>query len=301
MKTPVALFIFKRPHTLKQVFETIKRVKPPVLFIIADGPRNKKEKDLCLKTREVVEKIDWKCKVYRNYSNTNLGLRKRISGGLKWIFSKSDRVIVLEEDCIPNETFFRFSEELLDKYENDERIMAVSGNNLQLENNEINYSYYFSYNFHLWGWATWKRAFKHYDDNMSAWPAIKKLEVLDSILKDRWEIARWKRIFDKTYKNKIDTWAYRWVFSCWAQNGLCILPNVNLVTNVGFDRLATHTKFETKFSNIPARNIGFPLKHPSYIIRNNKADEYTHKLFSKTSLLEDYIKSKLWDLLGHSK
>lgn len=299
MKTPVALIIFKRPDATKKVFEKIRKIKPQTLLIIADGPRSKEEKELCRVTRNIVEKIDWNCTVLRNYSEINLGVRKRISSGLEWIFSKVDRAIILEDDCIPHLTFFRFCEELLEYYQDDERVMSISGNNLQPEKNKINYSYYFSHNFHLWGWATWKRAFKHYDIDMKFWPEVKSTNLLNSLLRNKSEIRFWTRNFDQVYDKKIDAWGYRWVFSCWLQNGLCILPSTNLVTNIGFDQSATHTKFKTKFSHIPSKGINFPLNHPAYIIRNRQADISTLKLFSKSHLLVDYIKSRIWKFLDH--
>ena len=280
LKVPIAFIIFNRPELTQKVFNTIRQVKPSHLFVIADGPRRDRPDDVekCAAARKVIDSVDWKCEVIKNYSSTNLGCNNRVSSGLDWVFNQVEKIIILEDDCVPHLTFFEFCSQLLDKYYNDERIMAISGNNFQLGHSRTKYSYYFSRYNHCWGWATWRRAWQKYDINMQLWPEIRDSGWLKDILDNPHEIRYNNRIFQATYNNKIDSWAYRWTFACWVQNGLTILPNINLVSNIGFAVDATHTKNPiSPFANMPVEKMNFPLQHPPFIIRDNQADKFTYK------------------------
>ena len=146
LTTPVAFIIFNRPDTTRIVFEEIKKAKPEKLLIIADGPRNNKpgEKERCAETRAIVENIDWECEVLRNYSDKNMGCKNRVASGLNWVFENVEEAIILEDDCLPDQSFFRYCQELLEKYRDDKRIMLIAGDNMLFENNKQKYSYYFS-------------------------------------------------------------------------------------------------------------------------------------------------------------
>ncbi len=280
MEIPIVFIIFNRPDTAAIVFERIRQAKPTQLFVIADGPRLDRDGEVekCRATREIIERVDWECEVFRNYSETNLGCRDRVSSGLDWVFERVESAIVLEDDCVPHLSFFPFCEEMLTKYQDDERIMVVAGANYQFGTSRTNYSYYFSRYNHCWGWATWRRAWQHYDRDMNCWAEIRDGKWLDSVLDNPISIQHWKRIFDDTYHKKNNSWAYRWTLSCWAQNGLTILPNVNLVGNIGFGTDATHTTVGTnKLANLPVYEIVFPLQHPPSIMRHFEADAFTDK------------------------
>lgn len=295
MKTPVVLIIFRRPDKTLQVLEKIRQVKPSKLFVICDAPRPEKpdEYEKCEKSRAIIDTVDWDCEVIKNYADTNLGSFRRIPTGLDWVFNQVEEAIILEDDCLPDITFFRFCEELLEYYRNDQRIMAISGDNFQLGKQRTQDSYYFSRYTHSWGWATWKRAWKHFDMEMSAWPEVRDKHLLRSILDSDRDVKYWTAILQDTYDSKIEAWDYRWTFSTWLQNSLTILPNVNLISNIGFGDGATHTfSPNNPFINLATQAMSFPLQHPEFIIRDSMADQFTQSTMYDPSL-EFRIKRKL--------
>jgi hypothetical protein len=243
MKTPVVLIIFRRPEKTQKILNIIREIQPKKLFVIADAPRSHKlgEAEKCEKTRAIIETIDWDCQVYKNYSEQNLGSSKRIPSGLNWVFSQVEEAIILEDDCLPEKSFFYFCEDLLEHYRHDQRIMTISGNNFQFGHQTTSDSYYFSRYSHSWGWATWRRAWQYFDMNMTHWPRVKEQQLLNFILEDRRTRQYWENIFQGVFDNQIVAWDYRWTFACWLQNALTILPSRNLVSNIGFDEDASHT------------------------------------------------------------
>ena len=290
LKTPVVFLTFNRPDTTKKVFEVIRQVKPSQLRVVADGARKDKpgEVEKCAAVRNIIDTVDWDCEVLTNYSDINLGCKQRVSSGLDWAFSLIDRAIILEDDCLPNISFFRFCEELLEKYKDDTRIMAISGDNFQFGRKRTEDSYYFSIYNHCWGWATWRRAWQYYDIEMKLWSKIKQEGWLKDILINPCAIKYWHNKFQKAYEHKIDTWDFQWTFACWLQSGLTILPNINLVSNIGFSSEGTHHKnSKNLLANMATEKLQFPLKHPSFLIRNQEADDYTYRVmfsfFSRAS------------------
>lgn len=279
LTTPVAFLVFNRPDTTRMVFEEIRRARPPKLLVVADGPRADKagEAEKCETVRGIIDSVDWPCEILKNYSKVNLGCKVRVSSGIDWVFEQVDEAIILEDDCLPNPTFFRFCEELLIKYRHDMRIGMISGNNFQFGRKRTGYSYYFSRHFHIWGWATWARAWKNYDVDMKLWPEISNGNWLKDIFKSRKDIKLWDNIFCSVYDNKINTWDFQWTFSCLINNTLSILPNVNLVSNIGFNAESTHTLQETSFSNMNTEQMYFPFIEPSFVIADSEADNLTMK------------------------
>lgn len=295
LKTPIAFLIFRRPDLTAKVFEAIRQVQPRQLFIVADGARNEAEDILCQQARAVTEVINWDCEVFRNYSDKNLGCRKRVSSGLDWVFSQVEEAIILEDDCLPHLSFFDYCQNLLEYYREDQRIMGISGNNFQDGKHRNEYSYYFSKYSHCWGWATWRRAWKYWDCSPAKWIEFRKMGLLRIICEDSYEHKYWEMIFDEIFlKGKPDTWDYIWTFTCWSQGGLTILPNVNLVSNIGFGKDATHTHKESHFANMKPNEI-ISIKHPPFMISNLEADNYTYRKHyaSKFQLIKKLIKSKL--------
>jgi hypothetical protein len=287
LKTPVTFIIFKRPDKTERVFEAIRQAKPPQLFVIADGPRTGyvDEPEKCAATRAIIDRVDWKCEVIKDYADSNLGLGKRIASGLNWVFNQVEESIILEDDCLPHPTFFRFCEELLERYRNDTRITSISGQNVQLGRRRTESSYYFSIYSHVWGWATWKRSWQYFDFNMSQWLKVREKTILSDLLVDSQAAQDWRERFDSTYYNP-NTWDYQWTLACWLQNGLCILPDVNLVSNIGFDSEGTNIRvgkgrFFNLYANVSTKAIDFPLKHPSFIIPNRQADSFTQQTLYK--------------------
>jgi hypothetical protein len=275
-KTAVVLIVFRRPDLAAAVFERIRQAQPSRLFVIADGPRDAQEAAICAQTRAVTEQVDWPCEVVRDYADGNMGTRRRISLGLDRVFEQVEEAIILEDDCLPHLSFFSYCDELLERYREDERFWCVSGDNFQRGQTRGDGSYYVSNYNHGWGWATWRRAWMHYDHEMSGWPAFRDAGRLAEILDDPVEVKYWHGIFETLYtKGTPNSWAYIWTLTCWMHGGLSLLPNVNLVANTGFGAEATNTTGkENWISARRAEDIG-PLVHPSSLARNVEADQYT--------------------------
>jgi len=281
MELNVAFLIFNRPEATRVVFEAIRAARPDRLFIVADGPRaNKKgEAERCAAARRIVDNgVDWRCIVHRRYSDSNLGCRRNVSTGLGWVFELAEHCIVLEDDCVPEPSFFPYCQALLAAYRNDARVMAISGNNFQRGGKRTQYSYYFSDMAHVWGWASGRRAWQKYDAEMKLWPEIKSGNWLRDLLADEEEVRFWTRCFDMCAAG-LDTWDFQWLFACWVNRGLCILPSVNLISNIGFDRAeATHTTNpEDPWANLPRQAISLPLLDPPFVIRDRDADRFTFR------------------------
>ncbi len=278
ISTPVVLILFRRPELTRKVLESISKVQPRHLYVIADGPREDlpNERARCDETRAIIEEIDWDCEIFKNYSDKNLGCQQRIYSGLNWVFEHVESAIILEDDCLPHPSFFPFCEELLQTYKDDERIAAISGNNFQFGRKRTENSYYFSRYPHCWGWATWRRAWSHCDVAMDSWPSVRQKKYLSSVFSNSSSIRYWTFKFQNTYEKKIDSWFFPWTLSCWLQNGLAILPSRNLVTNIGCGVDGTHhLSRKTPLANIPTSPMEFPLKHPSFMVRNSQADAFT--------------------------
>ena len=281
LSTPVALIIFKRPDTTEKVLQAIREVKPPKLLVVADGARADRpgEAEKCAEARAVVEQVDWDCEVLKNYSEANLGTKRRVESGLDWVFGEVEEAIILEDDCVPHPTFFRYCEDLLETYRDDERVMAICGSNFQFGRRRTEDSYYFSQYAHVaWGWASWRRAWKFYDGEMKQWPRVRDEGWLKDILRDNDSVRYWTHTFQLTYEGRTDAWDYPWALSCWLQRGLATFPNVNLVSNIGFGPEATHTTGESLgfLNNVPAEAMTFPLRHPPFVIQDTVADRFVH-------------------------
>jgi len=275
--TPVVFLIFRRPDLTAQVFEAIRQAQPKMLLVVADGPRNEEDAVLCQQARAVTEQVDWDCEVLRDYSEVNLGCRDRVSSGITWAFEQVEEAIILEDDCLPHPSFFGYCSNLLDYYRPDERVMVISGDNFQDGHWRGDGSYYFSRYNHCWGWATWRRAWHHFDGELKQWPPLKASGLLSSIFEDPLEQQYWSQIWDTLYtQNQPDTWDYRWIFTCMSNGGLTVLPNMNLVSNIGFGPEATHTTQKNVQSSMLTVDIGVgEIHHPSFVLRNCIADAYT--------------------------
>ncbi len=280
VNTPIGLIIFNRPEHTRRVLGAIRLVRPRRLLVVADGPRSDVSEDTnsCMSARNLLDTVDWDCEILVNYSEVNLGCRKRVATGLNWVFDSVDEAIILEDDCIPHPSFFQFCEELLERYRSDRRIMSISGNTFSPHRKRTSHSYRFSGYTHIWGWASWKRAWSHYDVGMSKWPAARDLDWLKDYLEDPRAVRYWSYIFQKAYEG-LDTWDYAWMFACWMCGGLNIVPNANLVSNIGFGPGSTHTmQTGSKFANVPVEKMIFPLNHPPYIARDVRADDLTEEI-----------------------
>jgi len=273
---PVAFIVFNRPDLTAESFEPIRRAKPKVLYIISDGARATEvgEAERVDASRRIAESVDWPCQIERIYSETNLGCGKRISSGIDEVFAKHDRAIILEDDCVADDSFFRYCETLLDYYADDQRIAAISGDHFHGGRTFGDGSYFFSKYAHCWGWATWRRAWQHQPTVIERWPAYRDSGDLNAYCDSVVELDYWTRTFDSVYRGEIDTWDFTWLLACWMESRLTILPNKNLVTNIGFGEGATHTTKSSPIANLPRYEFG-PIEHPSHVSRSYRADRST--------------------------
>jgi hypothetical protein len=302
MKTPVVLIIFNRPAQTEKVFEVIRQAKPPKLLVIADGSRAERsgEAEKCAAARAVIDRVDWDCEVFKNYSDVNLGCDPRISSGLNWVFEIVEEAIILEDDCVPHPTFFRYCEELLERYRYDARVMNISGQNVLFGRHRTEYSYYFSRYTLCWGWASWRRAWQYFDVDVKLWPEIRDQNLIKNVLVDPYAVKVWERTVQLLYDGYLTGWDFKWMFACWLQNGFCIIPNGNLVTNIGHGSEATHTNDEkSPYNNMLVEAMSFPLKHPPFVIRNLEADKFTQRtLFDYDPNFFKKVQNKLKKILN---
>jgi len=275
--TPIAFLIFNRPGVTRQVFETIRRVRPTTLLVIGDGPRAGRQDEAAAvaATRAIIDEVDWPCDVATEYSTNNLGCKRRVASGLDWVFDAFDEAIVLEDDCIPDPTFFPFCQEMLSRYRNDERIFSISGDNFQRGRSFASNGYYFSKYFHCWGWASWRRAWKTVDLQISKWPQFTSAGGLHEIADSPREEAYWQRVLDAQHRGEVDSWAYSCLGSSWMKGGLHIHPDVNLVSNIGFAGDATHTtQSSCPLANMTTQPL-YQWNKPEFVVRNKAADMRT--------------------------
>jgi acetyltransferase-like isoleucine patch superfamily enzyme len=295
--TPILYLIFNRPDLTKITFPSICKIKPKFIFIAADGPRigNNNDEINCKLVREyVLAKIDWDCEVHTLFRDQNLGCGKAVSSAITWFFDHVDNGIILEDDCVPNQSFFKFCEVLLDKHKHNDKIMHISGNSF-LSNYTGNNSYYFSKFPFIWGWATWKRAWNKYNYMYHHLGNVERNQIIDKNFENPLIAKYWKITFENHLKENINiTWDYQWFFSIWKANGIVILPKFNLVRNIGFGRDATHTNIDyTNLHNYISKDLKFPLNHPNKIEKSIKFENSNfERYFKKRVALIKKIKFK---------
>ena len=296
---PVLFLIFNRPDTTVQVFERIRQVKPAKLYVAADGAREGRpdEAKRCAETRSVIDRIDWPCEVKTLFRNKNLGCKIAVSEAITWFFEQEEYGIILEDDCLPNLSFFPFCEELLIRYKDDERIGHIGGNCFFHGIVNDGLSYDFCSMSHIWGWASWRRVWKNYDVNFSYWnEAMQNRNKRKSLFKNLCEEIYFTSFIADTLRgNKgINTWDIQYLYMLRVQNQLAIYPEVNLVTNIGLHSDdATHPVSRKALKlYILSKPISFPLKHPKYILPNNKIDSQTFRkiCFSYKRLVRYFLK-----------
>src|SRR5882672_10593206 len=300
LTTPVLFMIFNRPETTRRVLEGIRKVKPQKLYIAADGPRANVKEDIekCNEARAIVSQIDWDCQVTKLFRDENLGCGKGPSSAMTWFFEQEEEGIILEDDCLPSPSFFFFCAALLERYRHDTRIMEIGGTNFEREEvRSKEYSYFFSNMIYIWGWATWRRAWKLYDYEMGHYHEITKKRYLDGHFDFAYEVEHFNYIFEKMHTGDERTsrktvWDYRWQFICKINSGLIIVPEKNLVSNLGFGADATNTKNPLGAGHdLKMEEIEFPLTHPEFIMVDKKRD---HRYFNEICSSKSYrIKSSI--------
>lgn len=273
--TAVLLIVFNRPENTARVLEAIREARPQRLYIAADGPRTHiaTDPEKVEQVRKICSNVDWDCQVYRLYRDQNLGCKVAVSSAVDWYFRQEEQGIILEDDCLPHPDFFRYCTELLDRYKDDSRIFSITGTNIQDGHQRGDASYYFSKYAHVWGWASWRRAWAHYRVNMDYWPVFKHSKEWRRRNFSILEMKCWNKIFGLVYQNKVDTWDYQWTACHFYKNGLVVTPNVNLISNIGWGDDATHTTGISAEANRPTASIGI-IKHPENVVQNIEADKY---------------------------
>jgi hypothetical protein len=300
LSVPVVLLVFNRPQAVSRVMDVLSEVKPTKLYVVADGPREDHSEDesRCERVRNTVTDIEWDCDLRTNFADENLGLRKRIPSGLSWVFDKEERAIILEDDCVPHLDFFRFCDELLEYFEDDDRVGMISGTNLLGRWKDDKYSYHSVNLMSVWGWATWKSRWEDFDVDMTEWenPEAKRAVQDSYTVRSAYE-TRWAA-YDRAYRGQMETWAYPWAFSQLVRNRRCIIPSRNLVTNVGDEGEGTHNMKGNPFVQLRTYEMKWPLHHNTYIVPDRefsrrvmkKKNVDTAKLFVRRLVKQGYSK-----------
>jgi len=307
LNTAVLFLVFNRPDTTKQVFEAIKQAKPPRLYVAADGARDKKpgEAERVKQVRDyVMDNIDWDCEVHTLFRDENLGCKYAVSGAITWFFENEEQGIILEDDCLPSQSFFWYCEELLNYYSKDLRVWHISGDSFQRSDRKYENDYYFSKYSHVWGWATWASRWRSYDAEMMSAGDGELKTLLENIFPSQKSAQQyWYPILKETSLGKVDTWDYQWTYTVWKNGGLSVLPSVNLISNIGFGPEATHTTdFESQLSRLPRYEMSLPISHLKMVLADFSSDSYTESLmFRKISLPFRVFNKVKWLASGNSR
>lgn len=282
MNSAVLFLVFNRPDTTERVFEAIRQAKPPRLYVSADGPRSHVpgEVEKSAEVRQIVSNVDWPCEVHTRFNGGNMGCKLGVSSAIDWFFEHEEEGIILEDDILPDPSFFPYCDALLEKYRDNENVAMISGCNLISNHIDLDTSYFFSRYCHIWGWATWRRSWNLYDVNMNDWPDWSHEGGLKQVSDGSLNFENyWRDIFQQTYLGAVDTWDYQWVFRCWRHGGLSILPTTTLVENIGFGDGATHTTGDMPkyLKDCDVQAVVFPLHHPE----NTKPTPFIDRIIAR--------------------
>lgn len=279
---PILFLIFNRPDLTEIVFGRIREARPLKLYIAADGPRPHKagEAEICQRTREaVLSNIDWDCEVHTLLRDNNLGCKNAVSGAITWFFEKETQGIILEDDTLPDLSFFSFCDEMLEKYKDESRVTQIGGVNLMDRNTETDKSYFYSKVGGIWGWASWRRVWQNYDVTIAQWAKEESKTIIKKHLGEKEWFAKLEGSFNCVHSGELDTWDYQWVFTQLLLSGMAIIPSVNLVENLGFRSDATHTTHPNELvMKLRAGKLAFPLKHPDRLLPNKVYESYYFSL-----------------------
>lgn len=291
---PILLIVYNKPNEVERVLTTIIKTNPKKLYIASDKWQNDKEKENVLKVRKIISDTIKNRDCHVQYNDSNLGCKNGVVSAIDWLFQHEEYGIILEEDCLPDSSFFEFCKELLTQYKNDTRIFMISGSNPTTKDIKLNSDYYFSKYMRIWGWATWKRSWMLHDPQIKNWPQIKSNKTHYPFFSSIQEAKKWEILWDKCYSNTIDTWDYQFYLSQLLNHSMSIVPAKNLVSNIGFGDQATHTKIDIyNISNYPTSTQSFPLQHPKLVSVDTIEDaKFSNLLFSsKYILISNIIKS----------
>jgi hypothetical protein len=282
VETPVVMLTFARPDTTRQVLDAVREVKPSRLLVVANAPRPEAagEAERFEETRALFDTVDWDCEISTNLAESHLDIDHRIGSGLDWAFGLVPEAIVLEDDCLPHPTFFAFCDALLDRYRDTERVMSICGDNFLFDRRMPANGYYLSRHFHSWGWASWRRAWGLFDGELGRWPDLRGTDWLERTVSDSpHAVAYWSHMLERAHREG-NGWDAAWLFTSWVHDAVHAIPNVNLVTNIGFREDATNTRAELRgaFNDLPREATRFPLDHPATLDREVEADAYVESI-----------------------
>ena len=300
---PVVLFIYRRPEHTRQVFRAIRSARPGRLFVVSDEAPDLEDHDAVrvAAARAVTEHVDWECEVVRLYASSHLGCRERMISGLDVVFDEVEKAIILEDDCVPDLSFFTYANELLDRYEHEPRIMSIGGHLWHLPDGSMPHSYWFSVYPMTWGWATWRRAWMAFEHAAVTWPQLRETSWLEERLGGPGVAAQfWRAQLDSS-----STWDYTWTLAHWMNDSLAVRPSVNLVANIGLGDEATHTRDGSHPAiHRPASSVSLPLSHPPLaqadVDRDREIEWVDHSGFVTRRLRAAHRLTRASQALGHS-
>jgi len=300
LNTPVLFLIFNRPEPTQKIFSEIKKARPSRLFVAADGPKSGNKDDIknCQQARDIISQVDWECELKTLFREKNLGCCNAVYQAIDWFFDHVEQGIILEDDCLPAQSFFRFCEELLIRYKNDSSVWQINGNNFLSPCICSEFDYHFSYYPHVWGWATWKRAWKHRIMTKENYLKVRNPNDLKRLKwTHREKLMQLKKLF-RAYNRENDTWDYQWHFTVFLNQGLAAVPKKNQISNIGFDKDATHTKgIHPKKAFLSTYPIHFPIKHPDRIIIDRKINR-TYRHMEVSPPIHEVLLNKLRGFAG---
>lgn len=253
--TPVLFLIFNRPAETARVFEAIRAQRPRQLYVASDGPRTDRENEaeLVRQTRAIVSQVDWPCNVQTLYREGNLGCGRAVSEAITWFFSHVEEGIILEDDCLPHSDFFAFCSVLLKRYRHEPRVATIGGTHFLPAALPYRNSHYVSKYFQMWGWASWRRVWQHYDFHLGG-TEDEWLRLFRKIHPIEVETGYWREIYRGLKSGIIDTWDFQVFFMSWKLEANHIMPGKNLVSNIGYGPSATHTVFSSSMANLPVHS-----------------------------------------------
>lgn len=273
---PVLLLLYNRPEYTKKNIYSLEKIKPKKIFVFCDGPKNTEDVNLCKESINQIQKIKWKCVIKKKILKKNLGCKNAVSKAIDWFFKNNSKGIILEDDCIPNKSFFRFCEKMLNKYNKNSNIGCITGDNFLSKNFKFKENYYLSKYANCWGWATWRVKWKLYKKDIKFWPKLKNSKSWNTNFLNSKERKYWNTIFDACFKNRVDSWAYPWTLCLWKNRQLTVTPSKNLVENIGL--LSSRKNILIKNPQYRSRNLNITkLKFNKNLKLNQIADNYVFK------------------------
>lgn len=282
LEAPVLIILYKRLETTERVFEVVRRVRPRKLFLAGNAPGSDSPAELeaVARARSIVSRVDWPCDLRTGFRTEHLGAKESITTGISWFLEQEPEGIILEDDCVVAPDFLWFAQDMLERYRNDKRVFQIGASNFQQGIRRGDGDYYFSHYNHIWGWATWARAWSAFDLSLRSVTGGQLMSAMRPIIPALMPRLFWLVMFHYVKSGKFDTWDFQWMVAMWMHGGLSVVPNENLVTNIGFGEAATNTVARSNpWANMPTGSLPGPWKHPGGLLRDQAADQATLNVF----------------------